>query len=221
MSQVTIYGIPGSPYVRIPMLACEEKGVAYDLRPAPPHSPEVLAIHPFGKIPAMRHGDFELFESKAIGTYLDRMFPGPRLIPEDARNAALAEQWVSAVNTVIDRTMVRTYLFSYIFPKTADGKPDRKAIEEVTPEVREQINLLDKAVAKTGYLAGDQFSFADINVMAILFYVRKFPEGSEAIAAAKNLAAYYDRNAERPSFKNTIPPPPPAQQAKPDQRKAG
>jgi glutathione S-transferase len=169
----------------------------------------------------MRHGDFELFESKAIGTYLDRMFPGPRLIPEDARSAALAEQWVSAVNTVIDRTMVRTYLFGYIFPKTPDGKPDRKVIDEVTPELRQQINLLDKAVAKTGYLAGNQFSFADINIMPILFYVRKFPEGAEAIVAAKNLAAYYDRNAERESFKNTIPPPPPQQQAKPDQRKAG
>ena len=221
MPNVEIIGFPQSTYVRVARMACEEKGVPYDLRPAPPHSPEVLAIHPFGKIPAMRHGDFELFESKAIGTYLDRMFPGPRLIPEDARSAALAEQWVSAVNTVIDRTMVRTYLFGYIFPKTADGKPDRKVIDEVTPELRQQINLLDKAVAKTGYLAGKQFSFADINVMPILFYVRKFPEGAEAIAAAKNLAAYYDRNAERESFKNTIPPPPPQQQAKPDQRKAG
>ena len=221
MPNVEIIGFPQSTYVRVARMACEEKGVPYDLRPAPPHSPEVLAIHPFGKIPAMRHGDFELFESKAIGTYLDRMFPGPRLIPEDARSAALAEQWVSAVNTVIDRTMVRTYLFGYIFPKTADGKPDRKVIDDVTPELRQQINLLDKAVAKTGYLAGNQFSFADINVMPILFYVRKFPEGSEAIAAAKNLAAYYDRNAERPSFTSTIPPPPPAQQAKPEQRKAG
>ena len=220
MPNVEIIGFPQSTYVRVARMACEEKGIPYDLRPAPPHSPEVLAIHPFGKIPAMRHGDFELFESKAIGTYLDRMFPGPRLIPEDARSAALAEQWVSAVNTVIDRTMVRTYLFGYIFPKTPDGKPDRKVIDEVTPELRQQINLLDKAVAKTGYLAGNQFSFADINIMPILFYVRKFPEGAEAIVAAKNLAAYYDRNAERESFKNTIPPPPPQQQAKPDQRKA-
>ncbi len=130
----------------------------------------------------MRHGDFELFESKAIGTYLDRMFPGPRLIPEDPRDAALAEQWISAVNTVIDRTMVRTYLFGYIFPKTADGKPDRKAIDEVTPALREQIDILDKAVAKTGHLAGKQFTLADINLMPILFYVRNFPEGGEAIA---------------------------------------
>jgi glutathione S-transferase len=57
--------------------------------------------------------------------------------------------------------------------------------------------------------------------MPILFYVMKFPEGSEAISSAKNLAAYYDRHAQRPSFKNTMPPPPPAQQARPDERKAG
>ena len=85
MANLEIIGFPQSTYVRVARMACEEKGVAYDLWPAPPHSPEVLAIHPFGKIPAMRHGDFELFESKAIGTYLDRMFPGPHLIPEDAR----------------------------------------------------------------------------------------------------------------------------------------
>jgi glutathione S-transferase len=221
MAQVEIIGFPESTYVRVARMACEEKGISYDLKPAAPHSAEVLAIHPFGKIPALRHGDFQLFESKAIGTYLDRAFPGPRLLPEDAREAALAEQWVSAVNTVIDRTFVRSYLFSYIFPKTADGKPDRKAIEEVTPELRKQIDILDKAVAPTGHLAGSQFSFADINLMPILYYVRQFPEGSEAIAAAKHLAAYYDRHAQRASFKNTVPPPPPRQQSKPDERSAG
>ena len=57
MANLEIIGFPQSTYVRVARMACEEKGVAYDLRPAPPHSPEVLAIHPFGKIPAMRHGD--------------------------------------------------------------------------------------------------------------------------------------------------------------------
>ena len=56
--------------------------------------------------------------------------------------------------------MVRTYLFAYIFPKTGDGTPDRKAIEAVTPALQEEIGLLDRAVAKGGYLAGDSFTFA-------------------------------------------------------------
>jgi glutathione S-transferase len=213
MPKVEIIGFAPSTYVRVVRMACEEKGIAYDLKAMPPHSPDVLAIHPFGKIPVMRHGDFELCESKAIATYLDRTFPGPALMPADTRAAALAEQWISLVNCVMDQTLVRTYLFHYIFPKTADGKPDRAGIDAVAPTVRNQIGLLDKAVAKTGHLAGDQFTLADINVMPILYYVRQFPEGADAIAGAKNLAAYYDRHAARESFRNTIPPPPPPRQA--------
>ncbi|MCQ8780461.1 glutathione S-transferase family protein, partial [Escherichia coli] len=79
---------------------------------------ELFAIHPFGKMPVLRHGDLTLFESKAIATYLDSTFPGPRLIPGEARHAALLEQWVSFVNTAVDRTVIRTYLYAYIAPKT-------------------------------------------------------------------------------------------------------
>jgi glutathione S-transferase len=215
MPNVEIIGFAPSTYVRVARMACEEKSVPYDLKPAPPHSPEVLAIHPFGKIPVMRHGDFELCESKAIATYLDLSFPGPKLIPTEPRHAALTEQWVSLVNTRIDTTMVRTYLFAYVFPKTEDGKPDRKIIDAVAPALEEEIGLLNKSVAQGGFLAGDSFTFADINVMPILFYMQKFPESAAAIAAAKPLADYYERLAARPSFQNTIPPPPPARQAKP------
>jgi glutathione S-transferase len=215
MPNVEIIGFAPSTYVRTARMVCEEKAIPYELKPAAPHSPDVAAIHPFGKIPVMRHGDFELCESKAIATYLDLTFPGPKLIPTDPRHAALTEQWVSLVNTRMDGTMIRTYLFAYIFPKTDDGQPDRKAIDAVLPALKDEIGLLDRAVAKAGYLAGDSFTFADINVMPILFYLQKFPESAAAIAAAKPLADYYARLAARPSFQNTTPPPPPARQARP------
>jgi glutathione S-transferase len=209
MSKLEILGIPQSTYTRVIRIACEEKGVSYELKLVPPHSPEVDAIHPFGKVPAMRHGDLKLCESKAIATYLDRTFPGPRLIPDEPAHAAAVEQWVSLVNTVIDPTMVRTYLFGYIFPQTADGKPDRIAIDRVVPDLKKQMAILDLAVAQSGHLAGDGYSFADINLMPILFYVRQFPEGAEALSTHPDLCAYYERHAARPSFTNTMPPPKP------------
>ncbi len=89
-------------------LVCEEKGIDYDLKAVPPHSPEVIAIHPYGKIPVMRHDDLALFESKAIATYLDRSFPGAKLIPDDRRLAALTGQWISLGNAVMDGTLVRS-----------------------------------------------------------------------------------------------------------------
>jgi glutathione S-transferase len=161
----------------------------------------------------MRHGDFELCESKAIATYLDLSFPGPKLIPTEPRHAALTEQWVSLVNTKMDGTLVRTYLLNYIFPKGSDGSPDRKVIDAVVPAVTQEIELLDRAVAKGGYLAGDSFTFADINLLPILAYLKNLPESGSAIASAKSLSAYFDRMAVRPSFQKTAPPPRPQAKA--------
>lgn len=214
MPTVELIGPAPSTYTRVARMVCEEKAIPYELKQSPPHSPDVDAIHPFGKVPVMRHGDFELCESKAIATYLDLSFPGPKLIPTEPRQAALTEQWVSLVNTRIDGTLVRTYLLNYIFPKGADGKPDRKVIDGVVPAVKDELDLLDRTVAKTGFLAGDSFTLADINVLPILAYLRNFPESGAAIAAAKSLSAYFDRLSARPSFQNTMPPLPPRQQAK-------
>jgi glutathione S-transferase len=208
MATVEIIGIAASTYVRVARMACEEKGVAYALKSAMPHTPEVLAIHPFGKIPVLRHGDFEICETRALAAYIDRAFDGPALFPSDPRDLARAEQWVSLVNTVLDRTMIRTYLVGYFFPKTPDGKPDRAMIDGALPELRAQIALLDKAVAPTGHLAGKGFSFADIDLLPILYYLNKLPEAADAIGNAKAFAAYYEKHAQRPSFKNTVPPPP-------------
>ena len=209
MANVQIIGAPQSNYVWVVRMACEEKGVPYDLVPARPHSPEVDALHPLGKIPGMRHGDVALCESKAIATYIDRSFGGPKLIPEDARGAAEVEKWVSLVNTSVDPCMVRTYLLNHVFPKGADGQPDRAAIDGVLPNMQKQIDLLDKAVAATGHLAGSSYTLADINLMPILYYIQRFPEGRGMMEKAKNLAAYYGKHSERASFKATIPPPPP------------
>jgi glutathione S-transferase len=210
MTRIQIIGAPFSSYVWVVRMACEEKGVPYDLVPARMHSPEVLAIHPFGKIPVMRHDNITLCESKAIATYIDRTFAGPKLIPDDAREAAEVEQWVSLVNTAIDPCLIRTYIFGYLFPKGADGKPDRAAIGAVLPAMQTQIDVLDKAVARTGYLVGDSFSLADIYLMPVLEVVQRAPEGSEMVQSAKNLAAYFARHAGRPSYRASFPPPPPS-----------
>ena len=215
MTVPEIIGSIRSTYTRTACMVCEEKGIEYLLTERPLHAPEIRAIHPFGKMPVLRHGDVELFESKAIATYLDRSFPAPFVFPSGPHLAALTEQWVSLVNTVIDRTLIRTYLFAYIAARIAGGTPDRAAIDAVMPAVREQIGVLDKAVARTGYLVGEQFTFADINLLPILHRVGQAPEGAEALAAAPHLSRYYQRHAARPSFTKTIPPAGPPRRAKP------
>jgi glutathione S-transferase len=213
MERPEIIGSERSTYTRVVRMVCEEKGIEYLLTERPLGAPEIAAIHPFGKMPVLRHGDVELFESKAIATYLDRVFPGPHLFPADPYLAALTEQWVSLVNTVMDATLIRTYLYAYIAPKTSDGKPDRRAIEAVMPAMRKQLGILDKRVADTGYLVENQFTFADVNLLPILDRVRLAPEGAEVLASNTHLAAYYETHAARPSFARTIPPAGPPRRA--------
>jgi glutathione S-transferase len=209
MTKPEIIGSIRSTYTRAVCMVCEEKSIDYVLTETPLHAPELFAIHPLGKMPAMRHDDFVLFESKAIATYLDRVFDGPQLMPSDPRAAALTEQWVSFVNTIVDRTAIRTYLFAYIAAKLADRAPDRAAIDKVLPELDQQLSILDKAVASTGYLVGDRVTLADLNLMPILHRVGQAPEGADMLARLSHLSAYYKRHAERPSFQRTDPPPGP------------
>src|SRR5580692_6009962 len=95
MTDIAVHSIPGSPYGRAVLLALEEKRAAYRLVPVVPktlRSPELLARHPFGRVPVLEHGDFRLFETQAIVRYLDRVLPGPALTPPEPRSAARMDQ---------------------------------------------------------------------------------------------------------------------------------
>jgi glutathione S-transferase len=196
MPTLQIIGAPQSNYVWVCRIACCEKGVPYELVPVFPHTPEVDAIHPFGKIPAMRHGDVTLCESRAIAYYIDHAFSGPPLVPEDPVKGAQAEQWISLVNTAIDPLLVRQYLIGYVFPGMPDNSPNRAVIDAALPKMEPQFSQLDRSVAKTGYLVGNSLTLADINLLPILYYMSspRFPENSQMLAAKPSLKAYFDRH---------------------------
>ena len=209
MAELEVIGAAQSNYVWVVRIAAAEKGVAYKFAPLSPHAPEVSAVHPFGKIPVRRHGELQLFESKAICSYIDRAFPGPALMPADPAGYALAEQWISFVNTVIDPTCVRQYIVGYAFPGTADGSPNRKAIDRALPSMEKQLPVLDKALAKTGHLVDDALTLADINLFPIAFYLQRFPESKALMQGQKHLTAFVESMLARSSVKATLPPPPP------------
>ena len=206
MATLQIIGAPQSTYTRVVRMVAHEKGAPYEFVVAAPHSPEAKAIHPAGKVPVMRHGDTTLFESRAIAHYIDDHFDGAPLTPRTKQGDAEVEQWISYVNTVSDPLMIRRYLFAYIFPKTADKKPDRAVIDAMQPDLSREVEVLDGALAKNGHLVGDRLTLADINLMPIIAYVKQTPEGGALVAKAKNLSAFFDRHAARESFKVTAPP---------------
>ena len=65
MSEVTLYGFPRSVYVQMAGIVLTHHEVAYafsDLETGM-NTPAHLALHPFERVPILRHGDFTLYET--------------------------------------------------------------------------------------------------------------------------------------------------------------
>lgn len=205
MTEVVIYGFPQSTYVRTARLVCEEKGVAYDLAPVEFGSPEHLELHPFGKIPAFRHGELVLHETSAIARYVDRAFPGPSLVPEGAEAQGRMEQWVSTTCDYLYQDMIRELVFPRIVAPSRGAEPDEEMIGQAMPKVEHHLGVLDQALSGQDYLAGSAVSLADLFVAPIAFWVRLTPEGQARTENYPNLNRWWERMAARPSMAATEP----------------
>src|SRR5262245_58240654 len=74
---------------------------------------DYLAINPRGKVPAIRDGQFTLYESLAILLYLDRKFPDPPLFGRTPEQAGLvmrsALELVFYFEPILDRIAIPIY----------------------------------------------------------------------------------------------------------------
>ena len=211
MSVVEIIGFEASTYVRTVWMACIEKGIEHRVTPGPLSSgsdlksPAYLALNPYGRMPVMRHRDFVLFETSAILRYLEDHFGGRRLIPRDSEQAAIAEQWTSAINFSGYRNLIVGHIFHYIFPKGADGGPDRAAVEAGLAAMRRELEILDGGLARGPYFCGAEPTMPDLLLVPILDYVRRMPEGSQTFDALPRLQRLMSAFEARESYHATLP----------------
>lgn len=211
MSNPVIYGIPPSTYTRTARMTFIEKGVEFEFMTVELGSPELLAMHPFGKIPALRHGGVTLFETFAIGRYVDETFEGPPLQPADATGRAEMTQWISATIDYVYPTLIRNYLLrGYIRPRMAGQPPDRDAIDAALPDVQNCLGTLDTALGGRSALVGDNPTLADLLLLPIVFYMTDVPESAEVLGRLANLSAWLESMSARPSAEQTVPPSPEA-----------
>ena len=195
MEPLTIFGVRQSTYVRSVRLVCEEKGLTYRHVEYPPHSEEMRRLQPFGRVPAMVHGDFHLFEAQAIARYLDRLAPEPVLIPTEVRAQAEMDQWMSiAADYGFDALIRNWYLRERGLLPT-----DEIATAAAKEQAAVLFGLADQRLMNADYLAGSALSLADLFLIPQIMTAATLDEGHEMIEKFDRLSSWYAHMSARPS----------------------
>ena len=209
MSDIRVFGIPGSPFLRSVEIALTEKRIDYQLQPIQPgehKQPEYLARHPFGRIPAFEHDGFAIYETQAIIRYLDDVFPDPPLTPADPKARARMNQVIGIIEWYFFPKAAAPIGFQRIIGPRLLGIPsDDSIVAEAMPTARLCVTELDRLLGDKRYLTGEQFTIADIMLGAQLDLFSECAEGRELICGTR-LQPWLERIRARPSFEATQPP---------------
>lgn len=202
-----VHSIPGSPFGRAVLMALEEKGVPYTFNPVAPgtlRTSEHLARHPFGRVPAIEHDGFKLFESQAILRYIDRMQPTPPLTPENQRAAAKMDQLMGINDWYLFQGVGNVIGFQRVVgPRLLGLTPDEGAIEAAMPKAEVVFAELSRQLGNNDFFAGDSLSLADIQIAPQLDFLTITPEWEKLAAGRKNLTEWLKRMNARPSMEAT------------------
>jgi glutathione S-transferase len=207
---IDLFGADTSVYVRSARLALEEKGIAYRLLPVDVFAsggvPEsYLELNPFARIPALRHGDFTLYETVAILRYVDEAFDGPALQPEGAAARARMTQILSVLDSSAYRTLIWDIYVERVV-KTRDGAPaDEVAIASAMGPARRVLAALEDLAADGPLLLGPRPTLADCHAAPMLTLLEKAEEGRLLLKNVPKLSAWLAACRQRPAFRKTEP----------------
>lgn len=153
-----------------------------------------LRRQPFGRIPAIDDDGFELFESRAICRYLNEKAKGG-LVPADIKVRAKMEQWISVETSEFTPNAMK-FIYNYTFKRPQDPA----VLEAAGKALDTTCAVLEKQLAQTAFLAGGDFSLADICYMPYIEYAMGTP-AKEIFGKHPRLTAWWNKVSERPTWR--------------------
>lgn len=183
----------------------EECGLPYEVHPVnigagDQFSDEFLKISPNNKIPAIVDSDgpdgkpISLFESGAILVYLAGKTG--KFLPEDVRGKYETLQWVMFQMGGVGPMLGQAHHFRIYAPEKIDY-----AIQRYTNEARRLYGVIDKRLSAHPWLAGDEYTIADI---ATFPWLRSWQNQGVDLDDYPHLKRWFNTIAERPAVKRGV-----------------
>jgi glutathione S-transferase len=198
-----LYDSKMAPNPRRTRIFLAEKGISLpteqvDMMKMEHKTPEYTAINPLQRMPALVLDDGTVItESLAICRYFEALQPEPPLFGTGAKETALVEMWSRRVENNFFATVAA--VFRHLHPAMKELEvPQVPAWAEANkPRVAWFLELLDDELAKREFIAGDNFSIADITALCTVDFMKParlaMPEG------AANVKRWHAAVSARPS----------------------
>jgi len=197
-----LYDYKLAPNPRRVRIFLAEKGVSVpleevDIFKGVNRQPEFLAKNSLGGIPVLELDDGKyLAESVAICRYFELLHPEPALFGKGAFEQATVEMWNRRMELALFAPIGIVWAHSHELTRARIkqipemGEQSRKLVEQ-------RYNWLDRELARRQFIAGDEFSIADITGLVAVDFA-KFNNISIQ-PEQKNLARWHQAVSSRPS----------------------
>ena len=154
-----------------PVFTAEAAGINYttklvDLSQGEQSSLEYLAVNPYGKVPALKDGDFTMAESAAIMRYMARE-NSSELYPADAKAQAKCDQWMDYVNHHIRSNIAKVHFNRSLAPMMG-AEVDEKSMADGLRFLGNSLPAIEQCLSQQPFLCGDKMTLADIALVAAL-----------------------------------------------------
>jgi glutathione S-transferase len=161
--------------------------------------PAYLAKNPNGLVPTLEEEDgFVLWESNSIVRYLAAKHRASVLEPTDPHTRARASAWMDWQLSVAAPAISDAFMG---LVRTPPEKRNHAAIEESKKRTTAAMTILDGELGKSGYVAGDAFSYGDIPVAIMAYRYRALVPERPVLP---HLERWYAAIAARPAFKAEV-----------------
>ncbi len=159
---------------------------------------EYARINPNRMIPAIRDGDFCLWESHAIVRYLCHRHDHGGLCPEDPQRRALADQWMDWSASRAFPPVIKLFFATV---RTEPEARDPAVVAHWAREAAEVLGLLDAHLASLPYVAGERFTMGDIPLGCVVYRWLNVEADRPSLP---HLAAWHERLAARPAYRKHV-----------------
>jgi glutathione S-transferase len=198
-----VWGRKNSSNVQKTMWAVGELGLAYEradigMEFGGIDTPAYRVMNPNGLVPTIQDGDFILWESNSIIRYLAARFGPGTLEPADLRSRAIASQWMDWQISRFQPAFTKVF---WGLVRTPADKRDPVALAAAQTQSIDAAKILDAALARNTYLAGNSFSMGDIPMGVFIYRFRALVLDRPALP---NMERWYAALEARSAFKEHV-----------------